>query len=991
LKGQTASPVQTGTIAGTVTDANTGSPIPGVNVVVEGTQQGAATNSEGLFEITDVEAGTYSLEASFVGYRTKRVDDVTVRAEETTSVSIGLQPTAIALDEVVAVGYGEQERADLTGSVTSVGGAELGETQSTSFDEALQGRLAGVRVVQSSGAPGAAPIVRIRGRTSIQGNNQPLYVIDGVPIGRGGEGGGTNNPLATISPSDIESIDVLKDASATAIYGSRGSNGVVLIQTKKGTAGTTRVSFSSSVGFSQVRDEEPMSASQWVQMANERAINGGIDRPFPNGVPEGAANTNWMDEITRTAMRQNYNLTISGGNEDRTYAIMGSYAEEEGAIINSLLDRGSFRFNYREDIGNLTIRPQLSLTRMRQDQRGEAGLIDDAFEAPPILAPFEDDGGPAPLSELNQYPFVDPLTRNPAVEPTLGTDETIQDRIFGNISLTYGVTDNIDVQIRGAIDKLDREDNQFTPTNEVTNESMNSAGKSVQEDTRWLTEGRITFNETLNDHGIDALAVASWEKEIDEAFASRVSGLPINSIGNRNLSIGQNVQAPETNVVDRVLISFLGRINYTYGDRYLVTFTGRRDGSSAFGSENRWGFFPSVAVGWRISEEQFVESVDWISSLKIRASWGRSGNQAIAPFQTIAALSTQDIAFNLERQVGLAPNRIPNPNLKWESTEQFNVGLDGTFLNDRLGLNLDAYYKETSDLLANVPIPLSSGFATTLRNIGTIRNRGIEVSVNADISTGDLRYSLGGNVSINRNKVKKLARGSDIITGADFLFNETSLAREGEPIGSFFGLKLDDPPLTENGLFNYVDQNDDGQVDSDDRVIIGNPHPGFVYGMNMSFGYGNLNASVLAQGEVGRDIFSIAKGRIGDSMHRGRNQIKDVFNNHWTQDNPDRNAEYPAANPNLNKTSSSWLVEDGSYLRIKNIRLSYSIPTDALNLPIESLSVFGRSNNLLVVTPYEFFDPDLQSTGGDALTIGVHDHTTYPFSRSFTFGLNAEI
>lgn len=975
------------TITGTVTDAQSGETLPGVNILVKGTSIGASTDQSGNFEL-EAPSLQDTLVVSFIGYQSQEV-----LINGRTEIGIQLTPEAIMGEEMVVVGYGTQRRQDLTGSISSTNAQDLQESESTSFDEALQGRVAGMRVVQSSGAPGAEAIIRIRGRTSVQGNNQPLYVIDGVPIGRGGEGAGTTNPLATISPSDIESIDVLKDASATAIYGSRGSNGVILIKTKEGREGVQSVNFRSSLTISEMDTEEPMSASQWVQMANERAINGGIDEPFPNGVPEGSVDTNWLDLITQTALKQDYSLSVSGGDEDRTYSIMGNYLDQEGTFKNTSLERGSFRVNLQERVGNLTITPRLSITRVKQDERGSTGdRIQTIFEAPPILGPYREDGSPTPLSELNQFPFVNPMGSNPVVAPTIGINEITRDRIFGNIDLEYQLGSYLAIQGKGAVDKLDTNVDQFTPESNVLEQTVNSAGKEERSTTHWLVEGRLTYNRLItNNHRVDATLATTWEKEINELFTSNVSRLPVNSIGNRDLSLGLEIGAPQTNVEERELISFLGRINYTFKDRYLLTFSGRRDGSSVFGEANKWGFFPSAALGWRVNEEEFLRGSDWISNLKIRLSWGLSGNQAIQPYQTLSTLSTQNVSFNLQRHVSLIPVRIPNPELKWESTEQFNLGVDLGLFNDRYTFTLDLYNKVTDDLLANVPIPISSGFGSTLRNIGKVRNRGIELDMGVQLLTrDDINYSIGGNISVNRNEVMELAGGSDVISGFDFLFNETSIAREGEPIGSFYGLELDDPPLREDGLFNYVDQNDDGQINSNDRVIIGNPHPDFFYGFDMNFRYKNLSASLFAQGEVGKEIFSAAKGRIGDSMHRGRNQIKKVFENRWSPENPDRNAEFPAAHPNLNKESSSWLIENGSYLRIKSLRISYDVPVNKINLPVNALSVFAVGRNLAVFTPYDFFSPDVQSTGGDALTIGVHTYETYPFSRSISLGVNVD-
>lgn len=980
--------LQQGTIAGTVTDASTGNPLPGVNVVIEETQEGASTAPDGTFEIAGIEAGSYTVRASFVGYRDAVREGVQVRADETTTINFSLQRGTAGLQEVVVVGYGQEQRRDLTGSISSVDAGELEETASASFDQALQGKVAGVRIVQSNGAPGAAPIVRVRGRTSILGNSQPLYVVDGVPIGRGGGGGGESNPLATIDPNDIASIDVLKDASATAIYGARGSNGVIQITTKGGEAGQRRVNFGTNVGVSNMKTLDAMNASQYVEVANDRAENGGLAKPFPNGVPEGASDTDWSDVVTRTGLTQEYSMSVSGGDETGTYRVAGSFRDEEGTIKNSGLRRASFRVNLEEEIGNFSISPRLSVSRVWEDQRGNGVDQRDTFEPPPILSPRQEDGSFTTFSTLSQFPF-SPPTENPLAETQLGVDEDTQDRILGNITLEYQLMDGLTAQVQGGADVNRSQSDFFNPQSAALNTTITSAAESRFLGTRWLAEGRLTFDRTVaTNHDLSVTGVATWEKERGRFLSASAEGFVSDALENNNLAAGERAGTPQNNTSESTLISYVGRADYTWLDRYLLTLTGRIDGSSVFGAQNKWGAFPSAAIGWRISEEEFLQDIDAITNLKLRLSWGISGNQAIAPYQTLAQYTPTDVAFNRSRQVGLYVSGIPNPNLNWETTEQFNVGVNASFLDQRYSVSLDLYTKETQDLLANVPLPQSSGFGTTLRNIGRIQNRGIEFQFDAAILTGDIGWTLGGNISANRNEVKKLARGSDIESGVG-LYGAQNLAREGEPIGAFFGLELANPPLREDGLFNYVDQNGDGNIDSDDRRIIGSPYPDFTYGLNSAFRYEGFRLTTFIQGSQGKEIFSRAKDLIGDSMHRGRNQIAEVFNNRWTRENKNRNAEYPKAFPNLNKDASEWQLEDASYLRIKEVRLGYNLPVDQLNLPLRSANIYVSGQNIAEFSPYEFFSPDSQTTGGNSLNVGVHDVVGYyPFSRTYTVGVD---
>jgi len=985
---------QEGSIAGTVTDAQTGEPIPGVNIVISGTETGAATGPNGEYSISGVEEGTYTLEASFVGYGNETRPGVDVRADETTIVDFQLQRAAADLEEVVVVGYGEQERRDLTGAVSSVDAAQLEEAGSAALDQALQGKVAGVRVVQSSGAPGAEPIVRIRGRTSILGNNQPLYVIDGLPIGRGGSGGGSTNPLATINPGDIQSIDVLKDASATAIYGARGSNGVIVITTKSGQSGERRVNFESQISAESMKRVGLMDTEQYVEMANDRAVNGGLAEPFPNGVPGGAADTDWLDTITQNGLTQSYGLSVSGGDESGNYRVSGNYLNEEGSVINSSLERASFTVNLQEQVGNLTISPRISATRVWQDVRGisqGAGggtLIGHVFNAPPLLEARDQNGEFTSISELAAFPFAPGTLANPLAVAELGVNELTRDRILGNLAVEYQLTDGLSAEISGGGDIVRTENDDYTPVSNATGATVNSASESRSSDTRWLLQGQVNFDRAVAaNHDISATAVATLEEETFESLSGNSQGFVSDALENNNLGAGNEAGTPQNSTVRSTLISYVGRANYTYLDRYLLTLTGRVDGSSVFGEQNKWGTFPSVALAWRASEEEFLQNTDQISNLKVRLSWGISGSQAIDPYQTLASYSSTNVAFNRTRQVGLFPTRLESPDLQWEETEQFNLGVDVGLYSQRYTFGLDVYRKETRNLLANVPQPPSSGFSSKLQNIGRVQNQGIEFQFDSRILTGDLSWSLGGNISANRNKVEELARGSDITSGVG-LFAGQSLAREGEPIGSFFGLELGDPPLTEEGRFNFVNQDGDGDTDADDRVIVGNPYPSFTYGVNTELRYQRFSLRTLLQGVQGKEVFSFIKDLTGDSMFRGRNQVEEVFTNRWTREEPDRNAEYPAALPDLNKDASEWQVEDASYLRLKTVRVGYSIPVDGLNIPFRNASIYLSGQNLWTITPYDFFSPDSQSFNGNSLNIGIHDVGNYPFSRTFTFGLN---
>ncbi len=461
------------------------------------------------------------------------------------------------------------------------------------------------------------------------------------------------------------------------------------------------------------------------------------------------------------------------------------------------------------------------------------------------------------------------------------------------------------------------------------------------------------------------------------------SNFVTDALSNNNLGAGENFTAPNTGSSEWTLISWLGRLNYTYNDRYLLTFTGRMDGSSRFGEGNKYATFPSAALAWRLSEENFIQNIEQISDLKLRLSWGLSGNQGINPFESLQRMEPRTLVLGQSSSVGFAPANMGNPELQWETTEQIDMGLDIDLWEQRLRLSVDYYHKETSDLLALVNLPPNTGFGTILRNVGSVVNQGVEFELGADLlRKGDFYWNISANISSNNNEVKKLARGADIIAPDVNIQGPANILREGEPLAAFYGLQQDG--LTEEGLFNYIDQNGDGEINNDDRVILGNPYPDFTYGLTMNFNYKGFSLSTLIQGEAGKEVWNSNKERGAVSMHRGYNQLAAVVNR-WRPDDPDPNAPFPKATSNLNANPSSFFVEDASFLRLNNVRLAYELPVVKLNLPIRSASIYVSGQNLVTFTDYSWFTPDVNSWGSGDLRIGV-DRGSYPSNRSFTVG-----
>ena len=989
LKGQTASPVQTGTIAGAVTDAESGTSLPGVNVVVAGTNQGAATDAQGEYQISGIEPGIYDVQASFVGYQTRIIQDVTVQSDETTIVNIALQSSAIALDEVVAVGYGEQQRRDLTGSVSSVSAEDLETQSTTSIDNALQGKLAGVRVVQSNGAPGGRTRVRIRGQNSVLGGSDPLYVVDGVPIISGSSG--NTNLLASINPSDIESVDVLKDASATAIYGARGSNGVILITTKKGSRGQQQVNFTSSFSFAEVENKlDLMNAEQFVEIANERARNDGAAEPFPDPSSFTDLDTDWMDEVFQSGFTQNYTLSTSGGDENTRYVVSGNYMDEQGTIIGSDFTRGAFRLNLDQDVTErLQVTPSLYVSRTQSrrvntEEGGDGGnVLINTFMAPPITAPRDENGNFVSGTELKRFPFSPGSGDNPVALALEDLNRLTSDKILGNVAAQYELTDGLSVRVLAGVDQVNNEVDQFTSRVLQDGKPAGEGAETRSAATTFLNENTVSYDGSFgSNHRTNATAGFTWQTERSEFVNVSASNFVTDDLLNNNLGAGENFTAPSSGSSEWTLISWLGRANYAYKDRYLFTFTGRVDGSSRFGAGNKYAMFPSGAIAWRLSEEEFIQRIDQISDLKLRVSWGLSGNQAINPFQTLQRMTPQELVLGQASAVGFAPANLGNPELKWETTEQLNVGVDVELWQQRVRLSADYYHKETSDLLALVNLPPSTGFGSILRNVGSVTNDGVELALGVDVLRGDFTWNVEANVSSNRNEVQKLARGADIIAPSVNIQGPANIIREGEPLSAFFGLEQDG--LTEDGFFNYVDQNGDGEVNNDDRVILGDPYPDLAYGVTMNFGYKGFTLSTFIQGEAGKELWNSNKERGAVSMHRGYNQLAAVVNR-WRRDDPDPNAPFPRATSNLNVSPSSFFVEDASFLRINNVRLSYALPLSSFNVPIQSAVVYVSGQNLVTFTDYSWFTPDVNSWGSGDLRIGV-DRGSYPTNRTLTFG-----
>ncbi|MDR1939123.1 MAG: TonB-dependent receptor [Tannerellaceae bacterium] len=995
-------------VSGTVIDAN-GETIIGASIVEKGTINGIITDTDGKFVLSVGDNAV--LQVSYVGYVTQ---DITVGNQ--TSLTVRLVEDTQVLDEVVVVGYGTMRKRDLTGSVSSIKEEDIKKTPVTSLDQAIQGKAAGVQVTQASSAPGGRVVIRVRGGNSLSSSNEPLYVVDGYPIYAGSSAGGNGvgqNPLATLNTSDIASIEILKDASATAIYGARGANGVVLVTTKRGNAGKPQVSLDAYYGVQTVAKKmDMMNAKEYAVLVNEARTNDGQSIVFPNpnnlyNFPDPAtlgAGTDWQGEVFTDAPLQNYNLSVNGGNDAVRYAVGGSYFGQDGIITNSDFNRASFRTNIDMQVAkNFKISSNISAshvwgnsTTSEGDGGSSGGLVWATILMPPTLPVTQEDGS---YTMVNPVPGGTP-TPNPVAISRHATDELAIDRVLGSVEANWEIIDHLALKVNFGTDMSLSNRSTYWPKETLS--GRNSSGSASQSNRRmssYLNENTLTYVNVFGDHSVNALAGYTWQVFNSQNFSAGSSNYSTDLYKADNLGAGTVYSAPASGKEQSQMASFLGRINYIFRDKYLFTFTARSDGSSKFGENNKWAFFPSAAVAWRVSEEGFMKAVPVISNLKLRASYGQTGNQNISNYQSLATLGTMNYALGGTLNSGVGPNRLPNPDLKWETTATTDGGIDFGMFNNRLNVTLDYYYKKTTDLLWNITTPNTIGFTSIFKNIGSLENKGLEISVGGDILTGVFKWNSQLNWSRNRNKVLEIPGYTPAVQGtiSGHLKVNGSWLEPGLPVGVWNLLKydgvfqdqaqLDAGPSSSSsdvlGDARFVDKNGDGRINyTDDRMIVGDPNPDFIYGWTNGFSFKNFDVSVYLQGSQGNDILNVQRAETNISGPWG-NQRKEILNR-WTPANT--NTDIPRAQVTVDPLmlQSDWLIEDGSYMRIKTITLGYTF--DKLKV-IKSLRIYAAGQNLFTFTGYSGFDPEVNSQGNSNLQLGV-DYNAYPASKSVLFGIN---
>ena len=976
------------TISGKVINSK-GEPIQGVSILVSGTKEGTTTKSDGRFQLTVTTTGkNIVLEVSSVGFQPK-----TITVGNQTEINITLDNVVEGLDDVVVVGYGTQSKRDLTGSVTQVKTSQLESAPVYNIGEALKGQSSGVQVTNNSGAPGARIQVRIRGGNSMIGSNTPLFVVDGFPLTGG---------IDFLNPSDIESMNILKDASATAIYGSRGANGVVIITSKRGKVGQRgQISISSYYGQQEVAKRyKVLNPKQYAEVANEWMRNSNltpyfkVDTVSDNG-------TDWQDVIFRVAPVQNHTITFSGSSEKTRYSLSGNYYKQDGIIFNSGIQRGSIRLNLDHDIKSwLTISENLTLSRREQfsvpvdnGSRGNT-VFSGALSAPPTLKPYDATGQYTRIEQ--QYPFVDPTDmRNPLLYSVPYKNRSFSNSVLTNTALTIKLMEGLSIKSLVGLEYQNTAGESFTPIIFLNDKGAASSSSSYQNS--FLNENTVTYAKNFaNNHKLDVTAGFTYQTSVNTSSSISVAGFPNNVTENFSLGSASTINPPSSGYSKWTLASGLGRVNYSINDKYYITASVRADGSSRFGKDNKWGVFPSGALAWRVSDENFMKNVKFISNLKLRGSYGITGNTALSPYQSLDRLSAvRYIDGGQAESIGYAPSGISNSKLKWETTGQLDIGFDFGIINDRIGITFDYYKKNTKNLLASVPLPSSVGFSSILQNIGEIQNEGFELSVNANVFTGEFKWDVSGQVSTNKNKVLKLAGGRDIVaTGNISGLSGYNIARVGEPLGMFFGYL--ENGLDDKGFIKYVDINKDNLITPLDRVIMGNPNPDFIFGFNSNMSFKNFDLNIFLEGVSGNKIFFQTGYTNLNSFQRGQNQLADLYGNYWTAQNPNPKARYPKISSATQMLASDRFMQDGSYLRMKTLQLAYNIPIKSLGIPFFSkVRIYVKANNLITFSNYIGLDPDVNTTGNDSQDVGSRlgigtDTDGYPNAKIYAAGIQLD-
>ena len=982
------------TITGTVTAKEDGSALPGVSIQVKGTKVGTQTGADGKFSIK-VAQGQSALTFSFIGFVPK-----TVTLGNGSNINVSLESDSKVLSEVVVVGYGTQSKKEITGSQSTVKAADIANAPILSPEQALQGRAPGVQVTQSSGTPGGGISVRVRGPSSIGASNQPLYIVDGVPINTGSytqlaAGGQLTNSLGDINPSDIESLEVLKDAAATAIYGSRASGGVVLITTKRGANQPTRLSFNSYYGVQEVQKTLPLITGQeYITLQNDmmyaRGIASGYGYWGVSANPVDYPSTNWQDEIYRSAVVKNYDLSIRGGTDKTKFSVSGSYFDQGGIVINTGYKRYSGRVNIDNKISDkFSVGISSSFSNATSNRVNNDNNIYGVVSGSILLGPH------VPVKNPNGTWGGDPLSSvdNPVASAYETTFTAVNNRLFANAFGEYKINDNLKFKSSFGVDYVQSKDRRFYPTTvNAGRGSKGSGAEGYNQEMNIVNENILSFNKTFaGKHALNAVAGITYQTSQYESLFASATGFPGNTI--RRVSAGAVKTDASSSGTSFGLVSYLARANYSFADKYIIQGSVRVDGSSRFGANNRYATFPAASVAWRASEENFLKSSKLISDLKFRASYGETGNQEIGNF---GSLGLYGVGAYIQTG-SLAPTQLENADLTWETAKSYNFGFDLGFFDNRLSFTVDGYRRNTENLLLGQPLVGSSGFTSVQKNIGSVKNEGLELGLNAVIvNSKNFKWDASFNYTKNSNEVTTLYGGVPFASGF------ASWVEQGQTLGAFRGYIVDRlfqsaadiaaSPLqsslyTKAGDIKFKDLNGDNVINSLDQQIMGQGLPTFFGGLTNNIKYKNFDVSFFFQFSGGNQIYNNTRA-FSEGMSGLFGQTTAVLNR-WTPTNTNTNVPRAIYGdlPNNRRTSTRWL-EDGDFIRLKNANIGYTFsPALVKRLKLNSLRIYAAGQNLWTKTKYSGLDPEV-STFSDTNTAPGTDFLTFPQARTYTFGIN---
>ncbi|WP_026897693.1 SusC/RagA family TonB-linked outer membrane protein [Daejeonella oryzae] len=967
---------QSTTVNGKVTAVSDGLPLPGVSVSVKGNPAvGTLTDAQGLFKL-NVSANATTLVFKYIGYRQKEVP------VSTSMMDVQMDEEQKQLSEVVVVGYGTQIKQDLTGSISGVKAKDIANLPLPTFETALQGRAAGVFINSGSGKLGQAINIRIRGISSVSASNQPLFVIDGQPVISQSLGSSTepDNPLSSIAPEDILSIDVLKDASAAAIYGSRAANGVILVTTKSGIQGRTQVSVGYYTGFSQpTRKQEFLNAAQYKELFGEAASNMGYDAAEEFEAESGTTDwnenydTNWADKAFQDGAISQYSVSMNGGDSKTRFLVNGGYSDQKGIIAGNKLNRANGRINLDHSVvKNLKIGLNLSLNKTVNYRVAS----DNAFTNP---------------LQLNAIPsiqaFIDPATGslnrstfyyNNLIDLVEATNESKQFRSLSNAFLDWDIIPSLKFRSEFGFDIVQLEEEQFNGRETLDGAPSGYAFNNQVRASSYNTNNVLTYTKVFDKHNIELLGGVSFQEARTFSTSSTGQGFPSDKF--TKIASAAIISAGNSTETGFSFLSYFSRANYKFNNRYLLSGSVRVDGSSRFGSDNRYGVFPAVSAGWIVSQENFLKESTAISFLKLRASYGTTGNSEIGNFASRTLYGASPYAD----QSGIVFSQLGRPDLSWEKTNQLDIGLDFGLFNDRISMELDYFNKQTSDLLLNLPLPATNGFTVITKNLGSLENKGFEASLNTQNLVGDFKWSTSFNISTYKNKLTNL-NGSTIDGGG----RQLGRISEGEPYGYFYGPKYAGVNR-ENGNAQYYEE-DGSIVDQDDfsgySQKVGDPNPEFIGGFGNKFSFKNFDLDVQTQFVYGNDLYNIAgffQSVNGDYFD---NQTVDQLKR-WQKPGDITNVPQARLYEGNGAIKSSRWVQDGSYFRVKNVVLGYNLPKSFISrAKIQNARIFAAAQNLFTFTDYSGYDPEVNATYTGNVNLG-HDFYTPPQARTITFGIN---